>query len=194
LGIEVEWRSATEIALDIATVAPYLWPESPRVPLQVRLTDFDPASNGQTPLTPWSTAYVFISDDAAACDTPPFIVATTPEPPACVLRDATAATARTIVLQGIGFPAPRTSQNIQFRRSDTGAESLHLGIEVEWRSATEIALDIATVAPYLWPESPRVPLQVRLTDFDPASNGQTPLTSWSNVQIVIADNAIVCAP
>ncbi|NJM07727.1 hypothetical protein HC891_18355 [Candidatus Gracilibacteria bacterium] len=139
---------------------------------------------------PVTFGYITLPDT----DPTPVITGVSPVAPVCVLRTSVSSADRTIVLRGTDFPAPRTSQNIQFRRSDTGAESLHMGIEVEWRSATEITLDIATVAPYLWPESPRVPLQVRLTDFDPATNGQIPLTPWGNVQIVIADNATACAP
>ncbi|NJM06039.1 hypothetical protein HC891_07330 [Candidatus Gracilibacteria bacterium] len=51
----------------VANVNGFLWPEDVRVPLQVRLTAFDPATSGQRPISDWSFASVIVTDRPSGC-------------------------------------------------------------------------------------------------------------------------------
>jgi hypothetical protein len=95
------------------------------------------------------------------------ITGISPAPPTCVYRSAANAAQRTITLTGTGFPFPRVTENLQFRRVDNGAESIHIGMEVSWQSATQVTLDINTIHGYLWPDEGALDLQVRMTTYDP---------------------------
>src|SRR6185436_18289381 len=81
---------------------------------------------------------------------PATITALSPKPKPCLLRNSSLVAERTLTLTGIGFPFPRQTENIQFRREDTGAESIHFGLEVVWSSSTQISVDIARIASLLW--------------------------------------------
>ena len=188
-GQQVEWHSATDVALDLEQISHLLWPDVAHMPVQVRFTEYDPATGGQIPLSDWSVDIVIVALNTSAC---------TPQPaglsldPACVVRSGGTLAERQIVLTGINFPAPRTTQNIQFRRSDTGAESIYFGQQVEWRSATEVALDLEQISHLLWPDVAHMPVQVRFTEYDPATGGQLPLSAWSQDQVVIAATQADC--
>lgn len=121
------------------------------------------------------------------------ITALTPAPGACLLRSSGVVAERRLTLTGTGFPFPRYSENLQFRREDTGEESIHFGMEVVWTSATQISVDIASISHLLWQTTPKVALQVRITTYDPSyPHGQRPISDWSDSQVVLANNATAC--
>jgi len=123
---------------------------------------------------------------------PATITALSPKPKTCLLRNSSLVAERTLTLTGIGFPFPRQTENIQFRREDTGAQSIHFGLEVVWSSSTQISVDIARIASLLWSD-PKITLQVRITTYDPSfPQGQRPISNWSDAQVVLANDTTTC--
>ncbi len=132
--------------------------------------------SGQRPISDWSSAFL-LADDATACGsaaTPTSaglrraaftaaISGVSPAPPSCVYRASRRR--QRADPDGHRLPFPRTSENLQFRRVDTLVESLHIGMQVSWQSATQVSLNMSTVQHLLWGGSP-LSLQVRMTIYD----------------------------
>lgn len=190
-GMEVDWQSANAISLDVARIAPYLWPDSPHAPLQVRLTDYEPSTGGQRPISDWSEDYVVLASTEETCIGGPTIDGVLPARPNCVLRNGDTYS-QTLTIIGSNFPAPRTSQNLQFRRVDYGQETIYFGTEVNWENSGEISLDVSLIASYLWPWHAYIPLQVRITDYDTYTGSQVPVSEWSPGSFVLAENESAC--
>jgi hypothetical protein len=122
---------------------------------------------------------------------PPAIIETiNPMPPGCLLRDVDDPRQRQLELLGQGFAKADNNINLQFRRADTGEESIHFHNEVDWDSDTRIVLDIASIKQHLWSDW-RVPLTVRLTTYN--EGGYVSISDWSS-EFIYAQNATACLP
>jgi hypothetical protein len=130
---------------------------------------------------------VGIARDPAAIVPPtgPAITSISPQPPTCVLRNSADAALRTLTLFGTSMAtANYAGMNLNFRRNDTGAVSIHLDAEARWYGTFATA-DMAAIGKFLWPD-PRIALSVRLTDAL-----YQPLTAWSE-PFLLADDSSSC--
>ncbi len=110
---------------------------------------------------------------------PVIITEIKPIQPGCVQRYNPDPALRTLVIKGIAIPYPRSTENLQFRRGDTGAESAHFGNEVTWVSGTKVKIDMGLIHQLLWDDA-KLTLQVRFTRYNPAfPKGQEPISDWS---------------
>jgi len=95
------------------------------------------------------------------------------------LRNAENIYERTVEIVGTNFPT--VEHHLQFKRLDTGEETIHLGVEVNWQNETLTSVDIATIEEHLWSDS-KLNVVVRFTDalYEPVSD-------WSSAFILAAD-------
>ena len=137
----------------------------------------------QTPtMTPTSTT----TPTPTAIPTYPVIIhSASPQPPYCVLRNASDLYDRLLELTGENFPL--ANHHLQFRKVDTGDLSIHIGQEVDWESPTQITVDMGLIKHLLWTDS-RVTLAVRVTGIVPSYQ---PLSDWSP-EFILADDATTC--
>ena len=177
-GMEVNWESSTRITVDMDHIKHLLWSDS-MVTLSVRLTD-----STYNPVSDWSSEFN-LADDDEACGAPNvFINQVSPSPPYCVLRDSSSTYARLLELIGENFLT--TGHNLQFRKVDDNAVSIHFGIEVNWESSTRITVDMDRIKHLLWSDS-IVALNVRLTD-----STYNPVSDWSE-EFNLADDDAACS-
>jgi hypothetical protein len=118
------------------------------------------------------------------------IQAVHPTPPTCVLRNADNPSERLLELVGQNFAKPDHNVNLQFRRTDTGEESIHFHNEIYWDTDTRITLDMASIKEMLW-FTIQVPLRVRLTTYQ--DGAFVPISEWSS-PFVLAEDAAACVP
>jgi len=95
------------------------------------------------------------------------------------LRNAENIYDRKLEIVGTNFPI--VGHNLQFKRLDTGDETIHLGMEVNWESDTLTSVDIATIKEHLWSDS-KLNVAVRFTD-----GLYEPVSAWSSAFILAAD-------
>ena len=106
-----------------------------------------------------------------------------PFAPYCVLRSSTDLQDRLLIVTGSNIPT--TGHHLQFRRTDTGASTIHFGSEVNWVNNTLVKLDFARISSMIWSDS-KIPLRVRLTNGD-----YKPISEWSN-DFLLANDASTC--
>lgn len=104
-----------------------------------------------------------------------------PAPPYCVVLNSLNTEERTIRIHGNNLPT--MDHHLQFKRLDTGDETIHFGIEVDWQSELLASIDVATIAQYLWGDD-KVSVAVRLTD-----SSYLPASRWSTEFIIASDIA-----
>jgi hypothetical protein len=192
IGMEVTWSSSTQISIrDIATISQFLWPSNNRLTLEVRLT-YDNGGS-QAGYSDWSTARFILAQDATACSQLPTITSISPAIPGCVLRTGTN-TQTTLIINGRGFPTARVTENLRFRQQDDGisAVSNPLGMQITWTSGSQIAVNIATISQFIWPQNSRVRLQAQLTAPDIRRPGlQFAISDWSP-PFIVAQDSVAC--
>ncbi len=106
-----------------------------------------------------------------------------PAPPYCVLINSTYDHERT--LQILGSNLLTATHHVQFKRFDTGDQTIHFGGEVNWHSSSLISIDMATIAQHLWQEDKLV-VAIRFTDHNYA-----PVSGWSP-EFFLASSVAAC--
>ena len=114
---------------------------------------------------------------------PALIQRVDPAPPYCVLRNAFSVADRTLELSGANLLVP--SHQVQFRRVDSDALTIHFAGEINWESPSRITVDISAIVGHLWLD-PKITLSARITGIN-----YEPKSDWSP-DFILADDVSTC--
>jgi hypothetical protein len=109
------------------------------------------------------------------------LTSVTPAPPACVYRNGTPAQ-RLLTINGQNLDAPNYS--LEFQDSESGASTIFIRGEATW-TANQVTLDIDRVRGLIFPNQPKVSLQVRLRAYE--SGNYNVASDWSPLFLLATD-------